>query len=261
MIMRKALLPLLLMVALLPAMPLPAAAQSADEIVEKHLAAIGGRDALAKLTTRHATGNVIFAVQGMEFKGTAELFNKAPNKARAVLKLDLSAAGAPEPMQIDQRFDGQAGRALNNLQGNTDISGNQLDNMRNNMFPSSLLNYKANGVKLDVLPKETIDGKELIVLQMTPKAGSTVKMYFDPQTYLLTRTWAKIVSAEQGELEQVITPSDYRKVDGLLLPFKSVNTTPVQVVTITLDKIVHNVPLDDAMFGAPKAPVATPGVR
>jgi outer membrane lipoprotein-sorting protein len=246
--MRHAFLPLVLVLALLPATPLPAAVQSADEIVEKHLAALGGREALNKLTSRKATGTVVFSTPGGEFKGPIELYNKAPNKARALIKLDLSAAGMTEPMVIDQRFDGTSGRTANSVQGDTDISGNQLENMRNNMFPSSLLNYKANGVKVDVQPKETVEGTEYLVLLMTPKSGSAVKMYLDPATYLVARTSAKIMSPELGEFEQTGQVSDYRVVDGIKMPFKSVNSSPQQTVTILIEKVENNIAIDDAMF-------------
>ena len=246
--MRQVFVPLVLALVLLPALPLPAAVQSADEIVEKHLAALGGREALSKLTSRRATGTVVFATGGGEFKGPIELYNKAPNKARALIKLDLSSAGMTDPMVIDQRFDGTSGRTSNSVQGDTDISGNQLENMKNNMFPSSLLNYKANGLKVDLLPKETVEGKEYIVLQMTPKSGSTVKMYLDPATYLVARTLAKVSSPDLGEFEQAGQVSDYRVVGGIKMPFKSVNSTPQQTVTIVLEKVENNVVIDDAMF-------------
>jgi hypothetical protein len=238
----------MLMLALVSVMPAAAAAQSADEIVEKHLAALGGREALAKLTSRKATGTVVFTTAGGEFKGPIELYNKAPNKARALIKLDLSAVGAPEPMVIDQRFNGTVGHTSNNLQGDTEISGNQLENKKNNMFPSSLLNYKTNGVKLDVQPKETVEGKEYIVLLMTPKSGSAVKMYLDPATYLVERTWAKITSPDLGEFEQTGHVSDYRVVDGIKMPFKSINSSPQQTVTILIEKVENNVAIDEALF-------------
>lgn len=257
--MRYVFAPLILAIALVSTMPAPASAQSADEIVEKHLAALGGRAALTKLTSRKATGTVTFETAGGEFKGPIELYNKAPNKARALIKLDLSAVGAPEPMVIDQRFNGTTGHTSNNLQGDTDITGNQLENMKNNFFPSSLLNYKASGATLAVQPRESIDGKEYLVLVMTPKIGSAVKMYFDPATYLLEQTSAKVSSPEQGEFEQVNRVSDYRDVGGLKMAFKSVATSPQQVVTITLDKIESNPALDDAMFSKAAGPL--PSVR
>ena len=51
-------LPLLALAALLVLPALPAHAQTADEVVEKYLTAIGGRAALSKLTSRTTTGTI-----------------------------------------------------------------------------------------------------------------------------------------------------------------------------------------------------------
>jgi hypothetical protein len=58
-----------------------AAVQTADEIVEKHLAALGGRAALGKLTSRRATGTVTLSTQAGDIPGTVELSAK-PISAR-----------------------------------------------------------------------------------------------------------------------------------------------------------------------------------
>ena len=225
-----------------------ARAQTADEIIEKHLAAVGGRPALGKLVSRQSTGTVTLSVQGNDLNGPYESYAKAPGKTRVVLKLDTAAVGGPGEMVIDQRFDGVNGFALNSLQGDQPVSGNQLDNMRNSAFPSSMLVYKERGVRVEVLPREKVAGHEMIVLQFTPKAGSVSRVYFDPATYLVARTAAKVTSAEMGDFEQTIDFSDYRAVDGVKVAFQTVNTTPVQIVTVKLTKVVHNVTLDDAMF-------------
>ena len=120
--------------------------------------------------------------------------------------------------------------------------------MRNGAFPSSLLVYKERGVKVEVLPREKLAGQEMIVLQFTPKAGSVSRIYFDPATYLVARTAAKVITAEMGELEQTVDFSDYRAVDGVKVAFQTVNTTPAQTVTVKLAKVVHNVTIDDATF-------------
>jgi hypothetical protein len=225
-----------------------ASAQNVDEIVDKHLAAIGGRAALGKLTTRHATGTATLTVQGIELSGPYEVYGKAPNKTRVILKLDTTAAGGPGEMVVDQRFDGVNAIALNSMQGDTPITGNQLENMRNNAFPTSMLTYKERGVKAELLPREKIGDKEMIVAQFTPKAGSAVRYYFDPATYLIARTVAKVTSAEMGDYEQVVDFSDYRTVDGIKTAFQTVNSTPAQIIKVKLDKVEHNVPVDDAMF-------------
>jgi hypothetical protein len=226
----------------------PFQAPAADAVIEKYLAAMGGRDALGKLTSRRATGTVLFSQQGTDINGTYEVSTKAPNKVRVFIKLDLSAMGMPDPLTIDQRFDGTSAMTMDSMRGNIPIAGNQLEHMKNNAFPSPLLNYKTNGMKFEVLPKEQVAGRDATVLVATPKAGPSMKLYFDPESGLLVRSVVRLNVPEQGEIEQVSEPTDYRVVDGVKVPFKIVNTSPNQSVTITITKVENNIALDDALF-------------
>ena len=241
-------LTLLLALGGLAAWAAPARAQTVDQIIEKHLAAMGGRDALGKLTSRRSTGTISLSTPAGPLSGTVEISIKAPNKTRSLIKLDLQALGAGE-MVVDQRFDGTKGVTLNSVQGDSDITGNQLDNLRNNVFPSALLDYKAFDARIEQLPPEKIDGKDAVVFLITPKSGSAVRMYLDAQTFLVLRTVAKITPAQLGtEIEQSSDLSDYRTVDGVKVPFKVVAVNPIQTVTITITSVEHNVPMDDAIF-------------
>ncbi|HET9359950.1 MAG TPA: hypothetical protein VFO58_09375, partial [Vicinamibacterales bacterium] len=71
-----------------------AAAQTADEIIEKHLAAAGGRAALGKLTSRSMAGTITLSTPGGELSGPFEILSQAPNKSRTLITLDLTALGA-----------------------------------------------------------------------------------------------------------------------------------------------------------------------
>lgn len=248
MTMKRYFLPILLSLILAPVLAVPAAAQTADEVIEKHLAALGGREALGKLTTRKAIGTVTISTPNGDLTGPIELYSKAPNKTRAYMELDLSALGMNEKMMLDQKFDGTSGWAINSLQGDTQITGNQLDNMKNASFPSQLLSYKAAGTAIELLPRETVAGKSVFVLLVTPKAGSASRWYLDAETYLPVRTSATISTPQAGDIEQVGEASDYRTIDGVKVPFKTVNTTPLQTVTIVLKTVEHNVVIDDALF-------------
>ena len=70
-----------------------ASAQTADEIIEKALSAVGGRAALAKLTSRSMTGTITLTTPGGDVSGPVEIYNKTPNKSRTVIKLDLCCEG------------------------------------------------------------------------------------------------------------------------------------------------------------------------
>jgi outer membrane lipoprotein-sorting protein len=240
---------LLLALCVAPAFVGATAAQTADEVIEKHLAALGGRDALMKITSRKATGTMTVQTANGPISGPVEVYSKAPNKARLFVVLDLAPLGMNDKMTLDQKFDGTTAWQLNTLQGDKQITGNQLDNMKSSVFPSALLNYKANGMTVELLPSETVGGTSYVMLKLTPKMGSALKVFLDPQTYLAARTTATVNSPDMGgNVESVSEVSDYRTVDGVKVAFKTVQTAGPQVVTIVLDKVEHNTPIDDAIF-------------
>lgn len=228
-------------------------AQTADEVVEKYLAAIGGRAALAKLDSRVATGTISVSAQGADLAGAIEMYSKAPNKTRTWFKLDLSQFGAAD-MVVDQRCDGKTAFASNSMQGDREISGNQLQGMLNATFPTPFLTYKDAGTKIEVTGKDKVGARDAYVLLYTPKAGSPSQQYFDAETFLLVRTVTKVDSPELGgTIEQTNDLSDYREVDGIKVPFALNIVNSMQAVTITLTKVEHNKPIDETMFARPAA--------
>jgi len=227
-----------------------ASAQSADEIIEKSVAAMGGRAALMKLKSRSATGTIVLSTPAGDINGTIEILNAAPNKTRSVIKADLSALGAGQ-LTIDQRFDGHVGYVLDSLQGNRDITGNQLDNMKNGSFPHPYLNYKDLGMSAKVTGKEKVGDRDAYVLLFDPAAGSEIRNFIDAETFLPIKVVIKIDLPQIGEIEQTNELLDYREVDGVKIPFRVRASSSVQNYTVTLDKVQHNVIVDEALFSKP----------
>jgi len=212
----------------------PLRAQTADEIVEKHLAAIGGRASLEKMISQAATGTVVVSTQGVDLSGTVEIYRKAPNKARTVMRIDLSAAGGTE-IVVDQRCDGTSAFVRNSMQGDRDITGNQLQGMLNARFPSPLLTYKDAGAKVEFVGREKVGDRPVFVLQYTPKTGPSSKNYVDAETYLLLRNVATLDVPEMGgAVEQTSEFADYRDAGGMKLPFRVTVINASQTVSITL---------------------------
>ena len=237
--------------ALLLFWSLPALAQTADEIIEKHIAATGGRAAYGKITSRTASGAITLTTPVGELAGTIELYSKKPNKSRTLIKLDLTALGAGQVVS-DQRFDGTTGFVMDSIQGNRTIEGGQLDAMRNGSFPSPLLNYKELGTSIVLGNRDKVDGKDAYVLTMTPKVGPTTRVFIDASTFMLVRT-ATTLNVPQlgGDIEQVVDFSDFRDVDGLKIPFVTKSSNPAQTVTATMSSVKHNTDIDDASFSKP----------
>ncbi len=244
----------LLVPALTALLVLPATfvhAQTADEIVERTLTAIGGRAALGKLTSRVSTGTISVSTPMGDVMGTIELYNKAPNKSRSLIKIDLSNFGIGQVTQ-DQRFDGTTGYAIDSLNGNRDITGDQLEVMRAALFPSPLLQYKETGAKLELLGKEKVGDRDAYVLRFTPKTGPASRMFVDAENGLLLKTVVTVNVPQLGtSIEQAVEFTDYRDVDGVKVPFRARSVNQLQSLTITLTKVEHNTAIDDRTFAKP----------
>jgi Outer membrane lipoprotein-sorting protein len=232
-----------------------ASAQTADEIIEKHLAALGGRAALAKLTSRQMTGTIVLSTPVGELTGAVETQAARPNKSRSVIKVDLAAIGGA-PMTVDQRFDGNTGFVIDTLQGNRDITGSQLELMKANMFPSPLMNYKETGMTVELKGREKVGDRDAYALVITPPASAQsrtpVRFFIDAETYLQSRIVVKVdIPQVGGEVEQTTDFSDYRDVDGFQVPFRIRASSAVQTYTIAFTKVENNPKIDDAVFSKP----------
>ena len=229
------------------------AQQSATDVIERSLTALGGRAAHSKLQSRSATGTIALTTPAGDIAGTLELLNAAPNKTRMLLKADLSALGAGE-LVVDQRFDGHVGYVLDSLQGNREITGNQLDNMKNSSFPHPFMDFKDRGTSAQLAGKESVGGRDAYVVVFDPASGSQVRNYIDAESYLPIKSVMKVDIPQLGqEVEQTTEFFDYKDVDGIKIPFRIKTSSSIQSITITLTGVTHNVKVDDALFVKPGA--------
>jgi hypothetical protein len=226
-------------------------AQSADEVIERSLKAVGGRAAHEKLKSRLMTGTITISTPGGDISGTVEILNAVPNKARSLIKADLSSLGAG-PLVLDQRFDGTSGYVLDTLQGNREITGNQLENMKNASFPNPYMTYKELGIAVKLVGKEKVGDREAYVLIFDPPSGSQLRQFIDAETYMPLKVVVKVDVPQLGqEIEQTTELLDFKEVDGIKLPFRMRATSTVQNYTVTIDKVEHNVSVDEKLFSKP----------
>jgi hypothetical protein len=228
-------------------------AQTADEIVEKHLAALGGRAAMGKVKSRAVKGTITLSTPLGDLSGPIETLNQAPNKSRTFIQLDLSAVGLGKVVQ-DQRFDGTSGYVTDTLQGNRDITGDQLQIMKNGSFPNPLLNYKDLGMTVELGGKEKVGDRDAYVLIVKPKSGPAASQYIDAESYLPIKVMVKInVPQIGGEVEQTTEMSDFRDIDGVKVPFRVRTSSAIQTLTVNVSQVEQNSQIDPTLFSKPDA--------
>ena len=241
-------------IAVLALLALPSAAataQTPDDIIERHLAASGGRTALGSLRSRTSTGSITLGTPVGDLTGTIEVYAKAPNKSRTLINLDLSAVGGGQVVS-DQRFDGATGYAIDSFNGNREITGSQLDAMRNGLFPTPLLNYRDSGFQVALTGRDALGTTEAHVILLTPATGPSVRLFIDTVTFMLVKTVITLnVPQLGGDIEQVVEFSDFRDVDGVKVPYGITSTNPAQTVRVTVVEVTHNQEIDDSSFSRP----------
>src|SRR5262249_13800224 len=166
-------------------------------------------------------------------------------------QLDLTAVGLGKVIQ-DQRFDGTSGYIVDTMQGNRDITGDQLEAMKNGSFPNPLLNYKQAGATVELSGKEKVGEREAYVLVFKPKSGPVARSYIDAESYLPIKHVVKInLPQVGGEVEQPTEVSNLKEVDGFKVPFKIRTTPAIQTVIVNVTQIEHNTQIDKTLSANP----------
>lgn len=227
------------------ALAAPVAAQetiSPDELIEKHIAAVGGREALEKVKSMVMTGS--FELPAMGASGTINVYAKAPNKRMAVINIDGFG-------EIFQGFDGERGFSVSPM-GSVDASGQMLEDMKRDSILHQALHLKEIYPKIEVRGKEKAGEREAWAVVMTPEKGSPVKAWFDADTFLLLKTSGVRVT-DQGEAEITTEFSDYREVPGtgMKAAYTIKQIMPFGEIFMRFSEIKANGEIDDARFNKP----------
>lgn len=216
---------------------------TADQVVDKYLQAVGGPDALQKITTRVEKGNIL--VSGNKIP--VDVFAKAPNK-----RVTVSHGQNGDSFTA---FDGTAGWMGNTGSPARDMTAAE---SANSMIDSDFalaadLRSKQTFKQFRMGRPEKIGDKEMYVLTTRAPGMPTVRFYFDEQTGLLTRL-VKYTDVGLGIMPVQIDYSDYRDADGIKIPFRWALARPNGRFSIQIDSVQQNVPVDDAKFAKPAAP-------
>jgi outer membrane lipoprotein-sorting protein len=226
-------------------------AQTADEIVNKHIEAEGGLDKLKGLQSMRVTGKLT-AHGGLE--APYVVVKKRPDK----LRMEFIVQG----LTGITAYDGQTGWSLMPFMGSKDPQKMTEDQTKDMVeeadFDGPLVDYKQKGHTVEYMGKEDVEGTECHKLKLTLKDGRVRYMYFDPESFLLVKTTSMI--KREGVEESVDTFfADYKEVNGLMFPHFIENKSkqgPSQ--QYTSDKFELNVDVADSVFTMPAASQSQP---
>ncbi len=220
-------------------------AQTAEELVLRNLQAKGGAAKIKAIRTLRMTGKL--QQGGM----TARIGSEAmgPDKIRETFTL--------QGMSQIQAYDGKVGWKISPFEGRKDAEMMGEEELRDIVQDANLVgplvDYQAQGNRIEYLGHDSIDGDDVHRIKVTLKNGDLYYYYLDPETFLEVRV--EKVQFVHGTVHESVTEcGSYKLVDGVYMPF-TVETgskqNPEQRAKITWEKIEPNVAMDAAQFQMP----------
>jgi outer membrane lipoprotein-sorting protein len=234
-------------------LPMHAAAQTADEIVTKVLAARGGVPRIKAVHSQRISGTINFG-SGADGPFLVEL--ERPGK----MHIEVSVQG----QTLVRSYDGKStGWILNPFAENKAVQPMSAEDISNisdeSDFDGPLVDYKQKGNLIALVGKEEVDGKPAYRLKLTNKKGEMRNYLFDAESYRLIK-WEGTRKVGDKEVPWESVFHDYREVDGLQFAFEIDSDAPGtgQAQKIIADKIEVNPQIDESHFGKPTPPPAPP---
>jgi hypothetical protein len=223
---------------------------SAEKVLDKYLEALGGTARLAKITSIVGKGKYMGFDTGFA-EVPVELFARAPNQRTTVVHMDYG--------QNIRVFDGRNGwfAGPDAPAPLVTLTSGVLDVARMEAlvaFPAGIKQafkeWKVGGTAID-------DRDVTIVQGANPDSGLLpVNFYFDSDSGLLVRL-VRWNQTPLGPVPTQIDYDDYREVEGVEMPFTWTVSQTYMQMTITLDSMQANVPIDASRFAQPP-PAAAP---
>jgi tetratricopeptide (TPR) repeat protein len=209
-----------------------------SRVLSRYVEALGGTSALEAVATRVSKGMVVAGGQSAGI----EILQQTPGK-RVTTRLAKQGTSAVV-------FDGQAGWSTAAGRPLREIHGADLDLARIDADLQFAIHLQ--DLFSDLRPQypELIDGQKVNVLLGTVNDRLWCKLYFNEQSGLLVRM-TRFAESPVGRNPSQIDYSDYRPADGVLVPFKVVQTEPMSITAIQLQEVRQNIPIDAAKFARP----------
>ena len=209
-----------------------ARAQTADDIIAKHLAAIGGADNWKKI--KSVKKNCIRLSRGIEIPVTITVVQGKGYRYESTIggmtnySIITENEGWSFNPRNQQKPDALPAESVKLSQDRLDIQG-------------PLIDYKEKGYKIVYLGTDDVEGTECYKLKVTMPSGKEETIFIDASNYYLVRTVEK-TRANGKEQSQTTTYGDYNRLpEGIIYPMSVDGGLTIK--TIEINKTV-----DDNIF-------------
>jgi len=219
-------------------------AQTADEIIAKHIDAIGGKDKLSQINSVYMESTT--SVMGTDAATKTYIINGKGYRSES----DFNG------QSLVQVVTDKGGWEINPFTGATSATAmpDEVYQPRANEIDAvdPLVNYAADSGKVELAGQEQTGDVNAYKLKYTNKYNKETVYYLDPATWYIIKTTS--TANIMGQEASVTTAlSNYQKTDfGVAMPY-ALNVDMGQfALAVTVQKVEINKTIDPAIFDMPK---------
>lgn len=187
---------------------------SGASLVARHVAAIGGADALRGTASIRATGTAELPAQHVT--GTFEMLTARP--AKSLLRVELGGIGKAET-----GFNGTVGWMLDPMVGPSLVTGRQLDEMRNESHFDAVLHPVDLVTSITTTARVEFDGRPAFKAHVVFLSGQQRDEYFDAERGFMLGLEGES-QTPMGVVPVRILLRDYRAFGALMQPARVVQS-------------------------------------
>ena len=221
-------------------------AQNAEEIIAKHIAATGGADKWAKVTSMKSDAKISAdGAPGMTIEMSMTVVR---DKA---LRMDVAVMGMTQSSAIS----GDQGWSTNPFAGKTDpepMTADQVKSMQEMTdVDGALVGYKEKGYTVEYVGTEDVDGTETLKIKVDKGNKKVEYCFFDPANYYQIKS-IQVEEVDGKQVESATVYSNFKTQDGLVMPFTMQQANPMMGnSTITVTTMTFNPTVDEKIFEMP----------
>jgi hypothetical protein len=215
------------------------AQEKVEDVISKHITAIGGAENWKKVNTMVMEGTMNVMGQDVSLK-ISQVHNQGQRTNITIAGMENYVINTPTsgynyyPIQGMQKPEPMTADDVKELLDDLDIQG-------------VLLDYQAKGHKAELLGMEDIEGTECYKVKVTRKNSGEQTYFIDKSSYLIVRVSSKRKAMGQ-EMDVNIDCSDYKEVNGIKVPYSVGQGFGTMVVT----SVKINEPVAPETFAGPK---------
>src|SRR5215213_1117075 len=208
---------------------------SADELMTRVINAYGGEAGIRKHTSMLVTSEQTFIHQGIT--GERVLSAQAPSLSTS----NLTFIGLGKNIgSVREYFDGSKGGVEASFSNAEPYDEKQVDDARVDSDFYQLLNWKALFKEAAVRGKSKVGDEDVYVIVKTPHKGGPVTEYVSAKSFLILKREAmRSPFGANSPIPVSESYSDYRMVEGMMVPFRTVEDNAALGTVITRVKEVR----------------------